>query len=142
MSNSPTPEPYLSSASLEAAESPSAFRADENVDSSQAIVVEASPLAQSFPEFTYFEPPPIPNVAAIGGAVASCLLGTLALVGVLLTPFSIVNGVLAIPLGLWGLNSPKRRLALIGIGLGTAGIVVNIGRILSSLAVSASGSTG
>ncbi len=65
--------------------------------------------------------PPMPsemdNVAAVGGAVAALVLGAWSLLGAFVTPWSIINAVLGIVLGIWGISSRRRRLAWIGIML-------------------------
>ena len=63
------------------------------------------------------------SLAANGGAVASATLGVWALLGSLLTSMSIINGLLGICLGLWGLTSRKKALATAGILLCVLGIM-------------------
>ncbi len=55
------------------------------------------------------------NLSANGGAVGALVLGIWSIIGVFITNWSIINGVLGLLLGLWGLTSGKRRMAWIGI---------------------------
>ncbi len=68
----------------------------------------------------------IPNVAAIGGAMASVFLGILSIVGALLTPWSLVNAGMGIAFGLWGFASPRKGLAMAGILASLLGIAWNL----------------
>ena len=74
--------------------------------------------------------PPLPagfqNLAARGGAIAALLLGLLAVAGAPLTPWSAVNAVLGISLGLWGLYSPLRKTAIAGLALAGLALVLCI----------------
>ncbi len=63
------------------------------------------------------------NVAASGGAVASVVLGIWAIVGSFLTSWSVINAILGLFLGTWGLSSPKRRLSLFGMFLSSVGVL-------------------
>lgn len=98
-----------------------------------AEIIEPVGVVASPSSLVYFEPPQIPNVAAIGGAVASCMLGALSIIGILVSSMSIVNGFLAICFGFWGLYSPRKRLAFLGMILGITGVLLNIGKILIDL---------
>jgi len=62
-------------------------------------------------------PPPslVENLAAKGGAVGAIVLGVLSFVGSFITSYAILNSLMGILLGLWGLRSNHRRMALIGI---------------------------
>lgn len=68
----------------------------------------------------------IPNVAAIGGAMASVLLGVLSMAGAWLTPWSMVNAIMGIAFGVWGFASPRKGLALAGILTSLLGILWNL----------------
>lgn len=85
-------------------------------------VDSASPLAFS-------EAPPIPedmdNVAAVGGAVSAVVLGVWAIIGSLISPWSIVNSFLGFVLGMWGMTSRRRRWAIIGIVLCAVGFLLS-----------------
>lgn len=63
------------------------------------------------------------NIAAKGGAVGSFVLGVLAVIGSFVTSYSIINAVLGLLLGLWGLSSRSRRLAVIGLALSMLGMI-------------------
>ena len=65
-------------------------------------------------------------IAAGGGAVAATVLGLLTVGGSFVTNWSIINGIMGIVLGLWGLSSRRRRLAWIGLSLCLIGSVLSI----------------
>ena len=62
-------------------------------------------------------PPPsqIASLAAKGGAVGAIVLGALSFFGSFITSYAILNSLMGLMLGLWGLNSNHRRMATIGI---------------------------
>ncbi len=64
------------------------------------------------------------SIAANGGAVTCLILGLIAFVGVWFTPWSAVNGVLAIPFAVWSVRSKMKLAGTIGICL--AGIAMLI----------------
>ncbi|MDB4778118.1 hypothetical protein OAG68_01550 [bacterium] len=69
------------------------------------------------------------SVAANGGSIAAIILGVWSILGALFTSLSIVNSLLGILLGLWGLSSRKKGLAVLGIVLcvvGTVACMLNI----------------
>ncbi len=69
------------------------------------------------------------SVAANGGSIASIVLGVWSILGALFTSLSIVNSLLGVILGLWGLSSRKKGLAVLGIVLcvvGTVACMLNI----------------
>jgi hypothetical protein len=86
-----------------------------------------SPLA-------FTAPPPIPedmdNVSAVGGAVGALTLGVWSIVGSFITPWAIVNSMLGILLGLWGLTSRHRRWASVGM------ILCGVGFVLATIQIS------
>lgn len=66
---------------------------------------------------------------AMGGTVTSLLLGVLATILAFFWPPAAIIAVVGIGMGIWGLSSPRRNLALLGmllcclaIGIGTFGI--------------------
>lgn len=68
------------------------------------------------------------SMMAMGGTVASLVLGIFAGLLALLWPPAALIAVLGLAMGIWGLRSPRRNLALVGmllcclaIGLGTFG---------------------
>ena len=87
-------------------------------DLPQATIVEAS-FASPKAYLKPISPPPIvdnlDNIAANGGAVGAIVLGIWSFLGAFITNWSIINGILGVVLGLWGLTSRRRRMALIGI---------------------------
>ncbi len=79
-------------------------------------------------------PPILQNISAVGGAVGSLVLGTWAILGSLLTPYSGINGLIGLGLGFWGLSSRKRLLAIIGIVLSLLAVgmsVLQVSEIIS-----------
>ena len=80
--------------------------------------------------FSMFRPPSLAqsgldNMAAKGGAYGSLVLGIWASLGSLLTPWSAINGVLGLLLGVWGLTSHHQKISWIGIILSLLGIVLS-----------------
>jgi hypothetical protein len=69
------------------------------------------------------------NFAAVGGAVGSCVLGVWSILGSLITPFSAINGIIGVVLGLWGLRSPRYKLSILGIVLAVIGCFMSVLRI-------------
>jgi len=66
------------------------------------------------------------NIKAKGGAVGAVVLGLLAIFGSFLTAWSAVNAVIGFLMGMWGLSSPKRKLAMIGVALCTLGAIFSL----------------
>jgi hypothetical protein len=62
------------------------------------------------------------NPAAAGAAIASLFLGSVAVATSFLTPLAAVPAVFGVPLGIWGLTSTRRAMALSGILLCCIGI--------------------
>lgn len=82
------------------------------------------------------------NMAAVGGAVGATVLGAWSIVCALISPFAAVNALLGLALGLYGLASIRRRLAVVGIGLAVIGLVLslmNINDVLSGFFFSGTG---
>ncbi len=112
--------------------------ADSDVAYPQVAIVEAAlvgPPPASFRRFS--ETPKIPtkldNIAANGGAVGATVLGVWSLIGVFITSWSIITSVLGLLLGFWGLTSGRRRLAIFGIVMCLASILlglIQVGEIL------------
>ncbi len=70
------------------------------------------------------------GIAANGGAVGALVLGIWSILGSLLTYWSLINGILGLALGIWGLRSKRPRMAWIGI------VLCLVGASMSLLAVS------
>jgi hypothetical protein len=72
------------------------------------------------------------NISAKGGAVAAVTLGLLTIFGAFITQWSMFNGIIGLPLGLWGLSSPLKRTTWAGIFLCVVGLalcaLLNVGR--------------
>ena len=66
------------------------------------------------------------SIASVGGAVGSVVLGSLAIVGALVSPLAAINAVLGFILAVWGMSSPRKKLAGIGMGLCALGLIVPI----------------
>ncbi len=62
--------------------------------------------------------------AAIGGAVASLALGLWAAATSWLSGWSLINALAGLVLGLWGLQSPRKALAAIGIACSLLALVI------------------
>lgn len=96
-------------------------KSDSVGDLPQATIVEASLVTPVKPPFKQISPPPITanldNIAANGGAVGAIVLGIWSLIGAFITNWSIINGVLGLLLGFWGLTSRRRKMAWVGIVL-------------------------
>ena len=73
------------------------------------------------------------NMAAQGGAVGAVVLGIWAIVSSLITYFAFVNAILAIILGVYGLQSRSRVLAGIGIAMGVIAILLSMMEISESI---------
>ena len=73
-------------------------------------------------------PPPLAtnlqNLSANGGAVGALVLGIWCFMGSFITNWSIINGILGLLLGTWGLTSQRKKTAWIGIALCTIGILL------------------
>ena len=73
--------------------------------------------------------PPIPakfnpqNLAARGCLVASVVLGAWSIIGAWITAYSVINAMLGLALGFWGLSS-NVRWPWLGVALSMAGILV------------------
>lgn len=66
------------------------------------------------------------SVAANGGSVAAVVLGFWSILGSLFSTLSIINSVLGVLLGLWGLNSRKKGMAVFGIILCLLGVMASM----------------
>jgi len=78
-----------------------------------------------------YAPPPLDlgselkNLSATGGAVGSFVLGIWSIISALITFFAFINAGLAILLGLYGLGSGRKKLAIAGIALGVVGLFMS-----------------
>jgi hypothetical protein len=66
------------------------------------------------------------NLSATGGAVGGFVLGLWSIVCSLITYFGFINAGLAILLGIYGLSSSRKRLAMVGILLGVCGLMMSL----------------
>ncbi len=114
---------------------------DSDVVYPQATIVEAALVTPGkVSSFRRFSATPkisanLDNIAANGGAVGAVVLGIWSLIGVFVTSWSIINGLLGLLLGLWGLSSGRRRLAMLGILMCLASILLGllqVGEILNT----------
>jgi len=105
----------------------------------QGQIVEATEVNQSeVPENANVNPaefadhaaPPtvgtLENMSANGGAIGALVLGLWCLAGSFVTNWSIINGVLGLMLGLWGLSSRKKKTAWLGIALCVIGSLLSL----------------
>ncbi|WP_148618648.1 hypothetical protein [Mariniblastus fucicola] len=60
-------------------------------------------------------PSPMAHLAAKGGAVGAIVLGVLSFAGSFITSYAILNSFMGLALGLWGLKSNHRKMAMVGI---------------------------
>jgi hypothetical protein len=68
----------------------------------------------------YYTPPPTPiyptNAGATGGAIASVVLGVMALATIkFITPGALLISILGVGMGVWGLHSDRRTAAVVGL---------------------------
>ena len=84
-----------------------------------APVVAYNPSILVPPKPASYEPPPSPmaNLSAKGGAVGAVVLGVLSFIGSFITSYAILNSFLGLALGLWGLRSNHRSMAVIGMAI-------------------------
>ena len=91
----------------------------DNFDTKNALL--ATPAGLGFSNA-----PPIAsnmeNMAANGGAVGALVLGIWVVLGSFITSWSLINGILGLVMGFWGLTSRKQRMAWVGIALCLVGI--------------------
>ena len=83
----------------------------------QAIVMNLAPRPEQETQFDIHD-----SVAANGGAVASITLGIWSILGSFFSSLSIINSLLGVCLGMWGLTSRKKKSAVFGILLCLLGI--------------------
>lgn len=83
----------------------------------QAIVMNLAPRLEQETQFDIHD-----SVAANGGAVASITLGIWSILGAFFSSLSIINSLLGVCLGMWGLTSRKKKTAMFGILLCLMGI--------------------
>ena len=79
-------------------------------------------------------PPSFQNLAALGGAVGAIILGIWSIGGALLTPYSCINALLGMMMGIWGLNSSRRKMAILGMILCLIGLVLSLSEFSTTLA--------
>jgi hypothetical protein len=92
-------------------------------DSPQRVRRVGSPFAASNGAGSrplFYEPPPPPpmyprHVAAVGGAIGALVLGILSLIGCFFTNAALVTGILGLVMGVWGLYSTRRGIAVAGL---------------------------
>ncbi len=66
------------------------------------------------------------NMSAKGGAIGSLVLGGWCVIGSFITNWSIINGVIGILMGFWGLTSRNQKTAWIGISLCLVGVFMSL----------------
>lgn len=79
-----------------------------------------SRAAVSTPATPYYAPPAMPiypsNAGATGGAIASVVLGVMALATIkFITPGALLISILGVGMGVWGLYSDRRTAAVLGL---------------------------
>jgi hypothetical protein len=98
--------------------------ADGGVRLAAADAVQQTPI-QSIP----YVPPPLPayqpsHPAAVGGAIASVMLGAMSLLIGWFTAWALVTCIVGVAMGVWGVYSRKRATAMIGICLCCAALLL------------------
>jgi hypothetical protein len=93
---------------------------------SQPVVVQPAPAAGT----PYYAPPPTPiypsSAGATGGAIASVVLGVMALAALkLITPGALVISILGVGMGVWGLHSDRRAVAVLGLLLNCVAMAIS-----------------
>lgn len=68
----------------------------------------------------------VQRLSAKGGAVGSVLLSVFGLAGMAFSSYSVINVLLAFLFAFWGLQSPLRSIAKLGLGLAGLGLIVFI----------------
>lgn len=71
-------------------------------------------------------PPNIQNLAAVGGAVGALLLGIWSIVGATISPYASINAAVGILMGFWGISSPRKKMAIIGMVLCLIGLGLSV----------------
>jgi len=71
-------------------------------------------------------PPNIQNLAAVGGAVGALLLGIWSIVGATISPYASINAAVGILMGFWGISSPRKKMAIIGLVLCMIGLGLSV----------------
>lgn len=99
---------------------------------SPRVVPPASSLSKGTSGSSLDTPLQLKNINAKGGAVGAVVLGLLAVFGSFVSGWSAINALIGFCMGMWGLSSPKRKLALIGValcGLGAFLSMVDVSQI-------------
>lgn len=102
---------------------------DDQDDDSSPIMAEA--VVESAPgDLAWKTPVPntgnLENLPAKGGAIGSLVLGIWCVLGAFVTNWSIINGLIGLLMGLWGMASRKQKTALLGILLCVLGIFMSL----------------
>ncbi len=66
------------------------------------------------------------NLAAVGGAVGALLLGIWSIFGATISPYASINAMVGILMGFWGITSPRKKMAIIGIVLCLIGLGLSV----------------
>ena len=109
--------------SLIVAEAVEDHAADEPITATAEVIAKPAAVAIQEPAPL---PPELQNLAANGGAVGAVVLGVWSILGSLLTPYSLINGLLGLLMGLWGLSSRRRLLAVVGIVISFIGMTMSL----------------
>ncbi len=120
-SNDEHPEPqdaeeFVAELVIEASNSDVPFAVTE-VAAVPAVAYNPSILIAPKATAARLPPSPMTHLAAKGGAVGAMVLGVLAFVGSFITSYAILNSIMGLALGLWGLKSDHRRTAMLGMAL-------------------------
>jgi hypothetical protein len=101
----------------------------EPADQADVVVAEDMGFSASHSGFAIAAPPMagnLENMSANGGAIGSLVLGLWCVAGSFITNWSIINGVIGLLMGFWGLTSRKKKTAWVGIALCVFGIFLSL----------------
>jgi len=100
---------------------------------SEIVVVDSPSTSISYPfgsDPSLHSPPAsarnFENLAAKGGAVGALVLGIWCFAGSFITNWSMINGLIGLMMGFWGLTSKNKKMAWIGIALCLAGMFLSL----------------
>ena len=101
----------------------------EPADQTDVVVAEDVGFSASHSGFAISAPRVagnLENMSANGGAIGSLVLGLWCVAGSFITNWSIINGVIGLLMGFWGLTSRKKKTAWIGIAFCVIGIFLSL----------------
>lgn len=97
-----------------------------NVEVAGDAVTGAEVVKPKTPNYELAVDLSVQRLSAKGGAVGSVLLSVFGLAGMAFSSYSVINVLLAFLFAFWGLQSPLRSIAKLGLGLAGLGLIVFI----------------